>query len=129
DCAVFLVLCVLWSRPFGLTGIGLAATAAAAVNVSILLTMLRRREGKLGGRSIATSLARVVVAALVMGAALAFALKWIPAERWRGALGALALTATIAAAAIVYWLTAAILGAREPSELRAVAGRRRGKEA
>jgi putative peptidoglycan lipid II flippase len=129
DCAVFLVLCILWSGPLGLTGIGLAASVAAAVNVSILLIILRRREGKLGGRDIATSLARVVVAALVMGAALAFALKWIPAEKWQGALGAAALAATIAAAAIVYWVTAAVLGAREPAELRAVAGRRRGKEA
>jgi putative peptidoglycan lipid II flippase len=129
DCAVFLVLCMLWTGPLGLTGIGLAASAAAAVNVSILVIMLRLREGKLGGRDIVISLARAVVAASVMGAALAFALRWIPAERWHGPLGAAALAVTIAAAAMVYLATAAVLGAREPAELRAVTGRRRGKDA
>src|SRR6266508_480608 len=67
DSATFIALCMLLTGPLGLPGIGLAASAAACVNLAILLAALRRREGRLHGREIAASLARIVLAAGVMG--------------------------------------------------------------
>jgi putative peptidoglycan lipid II flippase len=125
DCAVFIALCFVWSRSLGLAGIGLAASVSAAVNGAVLVAVLRRREGRLRGREIALSLARIVLASGAMAGALALARPWLPWDRWRGASGAFALTATIVAAALVYWAVAAVSGAREPAELRAVARRKR----
>ena len=59
DAAVFILLCVLLTGPLGLPGIGIAASAAAAVNVLVLLVALRRREGRLRGRAMRSSLVRV----------------------------------------------------------------------
>ena len=126
DCAVFIVLCALWTKPLGLAGIGFAASVAGGVNLAMLLLLLRRREGPLRGREIGISLVRIVMAAGVMGAALAVAGRWLPFASWRGLYGASALAATICGATLVYWAAASLLGAREPAELRAVAGRRRG---
>src|SRR5450755_1364448 len=66
DCGVFIALCAFGTRRFGLAGIGLAASAAAAVNISILLAVLRRREGRLRGREIGSSLVRIVMASAAM---------------------------------------------------------------
>ncbi|MEO8189949.1 MAG: murein biosynthesis integral membrane protein MurJ [Acidobacteriota bacterium] len=126
DCVVFVLLCSLWTKPLGLAGIGLAASAAACVNVAILLALLRRREGPLRGKEIGSSLTRILLAAAAMGAAIALAGRWIPYESWKGVRGAGSLSLTIGAAAVFYWGAAAILGSREPAELRAVAGRKRG---
>jgi putative peptidoglycan lipid II flippase len=124
DAAVFVVLCALLTRPMGLPGIGLAASAAAGVNVLILVVTLRQREGRLRGRQILASLARVVAAAAVMAAFLWGALHLIPADRIAGWGGAGILAAMIASATLVYWLAAHAIGAPEPAELVRVARRR-----
>ncbi len=125
DCATFIVLCALLVRRLGLPGIGLAASAAAAVNVAMLLTVLRRREGRMRGREIAASLARVALAASVMGGALYGAACFLRIESARGAAGAVLLAALILAATFLYWGAARLLGAPEPNELGHVARRRR----
>jgi putative peptidoglycan lipid II flippase len=125
DCAVFLGGCFLLSPRLGLPGIGLASSIAAAVNVGILLTVLRRREGRLRGREIAASLSRSVAAAVVMGAALVAALRFADPAAMRGLPAAATLGALIAAATALYWLTAHLLGAPEPAELSRVVRRRR----
>jgi putative peptidoglycan lipid II flippase len=126
DAATFLLLCFLLTGRFGLPGIGLAASASAAVNVTFLLVALRRREGRLRGRQIAASLVRVIAASALMGGLLLAALRIVPPDRiagWRGA-GLLALL--IGAATLFYWFAAHLLGAPEPAELRRVARRRPG---
>ena len=125
DAAIFVVLCILLTPPFGLPGIGLAASVAAAVNVIVLLAALRRREGRLRGRAVAGSFVRIALAAGVMGAFLTGVLRLVPEERIAGWPGAGILTATIVAATVVYWFAAHLLGAPEPAELRQVARRRR----
>ena len=117
-------LCALWTRRYGRAGIGFAASAAAAVNVAVLLGVLRRREGRLRGREMLSSLARIAAAAAVMGAALVAAGRWVEFGSWRGGSGALALSGTIVAASVVYWTAARLLGAPEAHELRSVARRR-----
>jgi peptidoglycan biosynthesis protein MviN/MurJ (putative lipid II flippase) len=103
----------------------LAASAAAGVNLTILLGVLRRREGRLRGRQIAASLARIILAACLMGAGLEAARRWLALESARGAVAAVLLFALIFAAGALYWATALVTGAPEPAELRAVVRRRR----
>ena len=125
DMTVFLVLSAVWTPRLGLPGIGLASSCAAAVNVAILLGVLRRREGRLHGRAIAASVVRMAVASAAMGA-----LVW-GADRAIGLAGlplwpaAAALFAIIAAAAGTYWLAAHLLGSPEPAELSRLLSRRR----
>ncbi len=125
DCATFIVLCVLLTRPLGLPGIGLSASAAASVNMAILIAVLRRREGRMRGREIAASLLRTALAAAVMGGVLQGASRWLSLENARGATGAIRLLALILGGVALYWGIAGLVGAPEPEELRRVAGRRR----
>jgi len=125
DAIVFVTLCVALTGPLGLPGIGLAASAAAAVNVIVLVVALRRREGRLHGRAMASSFGRIALAATVMGAFLAAFLKWVPEQRIAGWPGAGILAATIVAATVLYGFAAHLLGAPEPAELRQVARKRR----
>jgi putative peptidoglycan lipid II flippase len=125
DCAVFVAACFALTPRLGLPGIGLASSLAAAVNVAILLTMLRRREGRLSGREILQSLARITLAALTMGAGLWIALKAVDPMRLREPRAALTLFALIAGGAAIYWSVASLLGAPEPQELRRVTWRKR----
>jgi putative peptidoglycan lipid II flippase len=125
DASVFVLLCILLVGRMGLPGIGLAASASAAVNVLVLVAALRRREGRLGGRTIAAALARSILAAAVMAVCLWGALRLVPAQRMVGWAGAGILAILIAGSALVYWMTARLLGAPEPNELARVARRRR----
>jgi len=125
DAATFVTLCFLWTRSLGLPGIGLAASAAAAVNVTVLVAALRYREGRLRGRQVVASLLRIAAAAAVMGGLLWAVLRVVPEQRIAGWFGAGILTVVILAAATVYTVTAHVLGAPEPAELMRVARRRR----
>ena len=125
DAVVFVALCILLTHPLGLPGIGLAASAAAAVNVAVLMIFLRRREGRLRGRAIGNSLARVAAAAAVMGGLLWALGRMVPEAAYAGWRGAGLLTLVIAGASVCYWLAAHWLGAPEPAELRRIAAKRR----
>lgn len=125
DCLVFLAGCLLLVPRLGLPGIGLSASLAAGVNVAVLLAVLRRREGPLGGREIAASVLRLCVASAVMGAALALRLRlWDPGSL-HGLAAAGALLLWILLGVALYWVCALLLGAREPAELLRVASRRK----
>jgi len=126
DMAVFLTLCTLWTGRFGLPGIGLASSSAAAVNVAILLGVLRKREGRLHGREIAASVGRILAAAFAMGVLVWGADRTIDLARLPLAAAAGALVALIAGAALLYWFVAHALGSPEPAELSRLLKRRRG---
>jgi putative peptidoglycan lipid II flippase len=125
DAAVFLALCAALTGPMGLPGVGLASSAAAAVDVGVLLFVLRRREGRLRGRELASSLARILGASALMGALLWVVGRAVPEAAFRGWRGAGLLFVLILAATTVYWLAAHLLGSPEPAELRRLASRRR----
>jgi putative peptidoglycan lipid II flippase len=125
DCAVFIASCFALTPRLALPGIGLAASLAAAVNVGFLLAALRRREGRLHGREILGSAARAAAAALVMGLALFFLLRFADPTTMRAGAAAATLTALILAGGAIFWITAHLLGAPEPSELRRIASRRK----
>jgi putative peptidoglycan lipid II flippase len=125
DACSFLLLCLVWTRPLGLPGIGLAASCAAAVNVAILVISLRRREGPLGGRRIARSLVRIGAASAAMGAMLWAVSRAFSPEAFRGWGGAGLLGGLVVGGTVAYWLAAHLLGAPEPEELRRLARGRR----
>jgi putative peptidoglycan lipid II flippase len=125
DCSVFILSCFVLTPRLALPGIGLAASIAAAVNVAILLGVLRRREGSLRGREILASLVRITAAALAMGVVLVLSLRVVDPMQMRGLPAAGALFGLIAAGTAVYWICAHLLGAPEPAELRQVARRKR----
>jgi putative peptidoglycan lipid II flippase len=125
DCATFVLLCALLTRRMGLPGIGLAASCAAGINLSILLAILRRREGRLRGRQIARSLFRVAASAAAMGVALEATRRTFSLDGVRGWTGAGLLLAVILAASALYWFAASLTGAPEPFELRHLARKRR----
>src|SRR5512143_587936 len=88
DCGTFILLCMALTGRLGLPGIGFAASAAAGVNLTMLLAVLRRREGRLHGRAIAASLLRVVAASAVMGGAIEVARRALVLDQARGWTGA-----------------------------------------
>jgi putative peptidoglycan lipid II flippase len=125
DCLVFLSGCFTLVPIYGLPAIGLSASLAAAVNVAILLGVLRRREGRLRGREILRSLSRIALASVVMGAALWAGQRFLDPAARGGPTAALLLTGLVLGATVLYWGVAHLLGAPEPSELRRVAARPR----
>jgi putative peptidoglycan lipid II flippase len=128
DCAAFLAGCFLLVPRMGLPGIGLSASVAAAVNVAILLGVLRRREGRLRGREILRSLIRILLASAAMGVALGGAERFLAPAAMRGLAAAATLAGLILGGAILYWACAHWMGAPEPAELRRVIRSRRRAE-
>lgn len=124
DATVFIALCTFLTPAMGLPGIGLASSAAAAVNVGVLLLVLRRREGRLRGRALVASVLRIAAASAAMGTLLWAASRVVPEASYRGWRGAALLALVIAVATVFYWLAARLVGAPEPEELRRLASRR-----
>lgn len=62
--------------PMGHSGIALALSLSAMVNLALLLMALRKRLGALGGRIIAASLSRTVFSSALMGYAV-----WVVSSR------------------------------------------------
>lgn len=76
DLAVFWALCVWLAKPMQHAGVALATSAGFWINFLVLLALLWRRMGSLGGRAIVFALARLLLASLAMGAVV-----WVLAHR------------------------------------------------
>lgn len=128
DLAVFVTVS-LAMRPSGVGSVALATSCGAAANFVLLLAFLRRREGRLGGREMATSLARVLFAAAAMAVAVDRLAAWVLAAhppRDTGDRLVLLVVATLAGA-VVYLVAAIALRSSEPREfVRLLFARRRG---
>jgi len=103
-------------------GLALSASAAATFNLLGLLWLLRRRLGRLGGRRIVTSLARVGASTLVMAAWCGFLLWRWPASPAR-AIEAAWLALAIAGGIASFGAASLVLGGEEGPALLAL-GRR-----
>jgi putative peptidoglycan lipid II flippase len=118
DLAVFWALCVWLARPMQHAGVALATSAGFWINFILLLGLLGRRLGSLGGRAVAFALARLLLASLGMGGAVwLFAHQILPYEaRWAllARLGWVAGAAALGAAA--FFALAALLRAPELGE-------------
>jgi putative peptidoglycan lipid II flippase len=125
---VFLALSAALMSTLDHVAIALANSAAAALQLGLLLLMLRRHTGRLGLGAVLASGARLLVACAAMGAVLwwlAGRLAWTEAPELERAVWLLALCAL---GATVFLVAARLCGSPELTEL-AAAVRRRGKRA
>jgi len=72
---IVLLLSLIWLPGIGPGAFGLSTSITFAINVIVLILILRKRLGLLGGRKIAASLARALTASAVM-AAVVYCLEW-----------------------------------------------------
>jgi len=72
---LFLLLALIWIPSIGPGAFGLSTSITFMINAFILMYLLRKRLGMLGGRKILACLVRSVIACVVMAAAIYF-LKW-----------------------------------------------------
>jgi putative peptidoglycan lipid II flippase len=110
---LILLLILVWIPGMGPGAFGLSTTLTFAANVLILLYMLRKRLGILGGRKIAISLARTAVACTIMAAAVYF-LRWY----MRDTNNLLILGACVPVGVVVFIGVVWLLGAPELAEFR-----------
>jgi putative peptidoglycan lipid II flippase len=110
---LILLLALVWIPGMGPGALGLSTTITFSINAAILIYLLRKRLGLLGGRKIAISLMRTLVACAVMAAVVYF-LRWYMRDmnNW------LLLGVCISVGAAVFIAVAWLLGASELTELR-----------
>ena len=112
---VNIVLNLILVRVMGYRGLALGTSIAAIFNATMLMHLLRRRLDGLDGRRIASSLARVLLASLLMAAAAAGAYDaldaWVPGPALAAQLAR--LVGAIAVALVVLAAAAHLLGLRE----------------
>ena len=107
-------------RVLGYPGLALGTTIAAWMNAAVLLVLLHRRLGGLGGRGLVGSFARSCLAAGVMGAAVAAAdgmAAGVAADRGL-ATAAVILGGEIALGLVVLTAAGRLLGVAELGEVR-----------
>ncbi len=127
DLAVFWTLCVWLAKPMQHAGVALATSAGFWINFLLLLALLWRRLGSLGGRVVIAALARLLLASLGMGGVVwLFAHRLVPYDfRWvfLARAGWVAGAAALGAAAFLAF--AALLRAPEVGEALGALGRKR----
>jgi putative peptidoglycan lipid II flippase len=110
--AANLVAAVLLMGPLGHSGLALASSVSAYVNLIALVVAARRRFGRLGGRAIVASAARTILA-LVPLALWCAVLRW----SWPTGHGVLRegawLAIGITVGAVIFWAASGALGAPE----------------
>ena len=128
---VNVALNLLLVRYYGYVGLAVGTSAAALLNATVLLTVLRRRLGGLEGRRLAGVLIRTLAATLAMAAAAYWVMEVVTALMPGGTLGLklARLGLTIGGAVAVLLGAARLAGLREMTDLMlAVAARlRRGR--
>ncbi len=73
---MLMVLTLVWVPGIGAGAFGIATATSASINAILLATILRRRLGRIGGRQLAFSVARTLIACAAMFAVVA----WMRAE-------------------------------------------------
>ncbi len=110
DLAVFWVLCVWLAGPMQHAGVALATAAGFWINFLVLLSLLRRRLGAMGGGAVLASLFRLALASVAMGAVVwAVSARLVPYRMiWSLPLrvGWVASVAALGAAAFLAFATA-----------------------
>jgi putative peptidoglycan lipid II flippase len=125
------VLNVVLARLFGYRGLALGTSVAALFNAAGLLWLLRRRLDGLDDRRILSSLSRIAIASLAMGAAAVVTegllSQWVGGDAFLSQ--AFRLTLTIVFALFVLAAAAHVLRIREFREAIALVWNRSGSEA
>ncbi|HEY8039239.1 MAG TPA: murein biosynthesis integral membrane protein MurJ [Polyangiaceae bacterium] len=128
DLCAFIALAVALRGPMGHVGISVAVAGSSAVQMALLLVGLRWRLGAIGGRALATSMARTLAASLVAAAAGWGAARALAPDGPAGGVArALPGVAGMAAFTVVFLVAARILRAPELAEIMAAVRRRLGR--
>jgi putative peptidoglycan lipid II flippase len=116
---VNIVACLVLMQRLDHIGIALANSIAAYVNLALLLLLLRRRVGPIGGRRMLACVARLSVAAAIMGWVV-YGLTgwWWPGDEAAFWWQAVVLAALILVGVLTYAAAAAALRAPELPEMR-----------
>ena len=117
-------------RPWGVASVAFATSCGAIANFVLLLGFLRRREGRLGGKELAATLARVLAASAVMAAIAGRGAAWLLATHPLHTTGQrlLFLAAATLVGMFVYLGVTILLRATEPSEfVRLLVARKSGR--
>ena len=130
DLVVFIAVS-LALKPWGVASVAFATSCGATANFLLLLTFLRRREGRLGLKEIAVSLARVIAAAAVMAATVGYLAGRMLSAYPPRATGErfLFLIVATAAGAVVYLAVSLLFRSTEPGEFVRLLRSRRGVRA
>jgi len=105
--------------PLGHAGLALASSAAAAVNLALLLKALYRRAPHLKAAGLMRGAGRIATASAAM-AALLLVLFWLPASPLHAGRAWLQVVLGVGLGAAGYFLAAYLLRCRELSSLKAV---------
>lgn len=113
--ALNIALSLLLMRVLGVGGLALASSISSIVNLALLLHSLRRRVGRLDGRTITIATLRMLAASAAMGAAAALCYRALggvfPEERLVPLVTRLGIA--IGVALVTYFGAAAILKLEE----------------
>ena len=113
--------CLALMGPLENAGIALANSIAGFVSAGLLLVLLRRRLGTIGGRRIGSSVLRHAAATAVMGVVIvAVSAAWPPAEAGALPMRVLSLATVIVAGIVTYGAALVLLRAPELAELSGV---------
>lgn len=121
---IHIVLNILFVRALGVKGLGLGFALTFTFTSGLLLYLLRKRIGPLGGRRIAVSLVKFTTAALPMGVAVWFAVRGMTSVSLPTVISprftqqASELTAGLAVAAVTYLCISRLLRVDELSFLK-----------
>ena len=118
DLAVFWTLCVWLAKPLQHAGVALATSAGFWINFLVLLALLWRRMGTLGGRVVIPALLRILLASLGMGGVVwLLAHRLVPYDfRWAFLVRAGWVVGAAALGAAAFLAFAALLRAPEVDE-------------
>ncbi len=115
---------------FGHSGLALSIAAVAIVNSLLLLFFMRRKLGKIEGRSLFASFSKVTLAALVMGA-----ICWLVSQQVESALGTKSLKArfldvsvSVGLGIVVFFLSTRLLRVGEITQLTGIVARKLGRK-
>lgn len=123
--AAFWVLGNAWTASYGIAGLAAAASTGQLLNF-VVLAGLNGRAGRMPSvREVVPGVARHLVAALLMGAALYGLRPYLPLRLATGAASLAVLMGAAVAAGALYLLLLVALGAPEWRELRRVLAERR----
>lgn len=103
---------VVFMRRWGVGGLAFATALASFVNAGVLIVLLRRELGLLGGRAIVGSLGKILVSSALMGAVALAVVYGAPGPRVARVLGA------VAAGGAVYGAMTAMLKMEEFRHVR-----------
>ncbi|MEE9615251.1 MAG: murein biosynthesis integral membrane protein MurJ [Thermodesulfobacteriota bacterium] len=128
-CFLFnIVMCFLLIGPLKHGGLALATSLAAALNLGLLVVILKRRFGNLGGMAVLTSAIRNTIASAVMGGLILAVIVTLDWQTLGTALKAVVLFGCVGAGIVIYVVISMAFKSPEVSFLKGIIEEKVGKK-